>query len=293
MTIVNAVVQGVFLGGLYALFACGLSLLFGVMRIINLAHGDIAVLGAFLVWVVATELHLSPFLALLLALPVMLVAGYVLQRTLLARSLRSGELTPLLTTFGLAIVLQNALLQIFSPDVRSLGAAAGRVSIGSWRLTSQLAVPYLGLLVLTVAVGVLGGLQLMLRRTAFGREMRATAQDPETAGLIGVPAPSVYAKATAIAVGTATLAGTFLAIHSSFAPASGPTQLIFAFEAVVIGGLGSLWGTLVGGIVLGVAQTLGATIDPQYSILAGHLVFLIVLAGPRGRFITAARSAQA
>jgi branched-chain amino acid transport system permease protein len=293
MTLLNAIVQGLFLGGLYALFACGLSLLFGVMRIINLAHGDLAVLGAFGVWLIATQLHLSPFLALLFALPVMLVVGYGLQRTLLARSLRSGELTPLLTTFGLAIVLQNALLQIFSPDVRSLGAAAGPISTGSWRLTSQLSVPYLGLLVLVVAVAVLGGLQLMLRRTAFGREMRATAQDPDTAGLVGIPASTVYARATAIAVGTATLAGVFLAIHSSFGPASGPTQLIFAFEAVVIGGAGSLWGTLIGGIVLGIAQTVGATIDPQYSILAGHLVFLIVLASPRGRFAISRRSAQA
>lgn len=293
MTLLNAIVQGLFLGGLYALFACGLSLLFGVMRIINLAHGDLAVLGAFGVWLVATQLHLSPFLALLLALPVMLVLGYGLQRTLLARSLRSGELTPLLATFGLAIVLQNALLQIFSPDVRSLGAAAGAISTGSWQITSQLSVPYLGLLVLAVAVAVLGGLQLTLRRTAFGREMRATAQDPDTAGLVGIPASTVYARATAIAVGTATLAGAFLAIHSSFGPASGPTQLIFAFEAVVIGGLGSLWGTLVGGIVLGIAQTVGATIDPQYSILAGHLVFLIVLASPRGRFAISRRSAQA
>jgi branched-chain amino acid transport system permease protein len=292
VTLLNAVVQGVFLGGLYALFACGLSLLFGVMRIINLAHGDIAVLGAFLVWLVATELHVSPFLALVAALPVMLILGYLLQRTLLARSLKSGELTPLLTTFGLAIVIQNALLQIFSPDVRGLGSAAGAVTVSSWRLTSQLSIPYLGLLILAVAVALLGGLDLMLRRTAFGREMRATAQDPDTAGLVGIPASSVYARATAIAVGTATLAGAFLAIHSSFDPSSGPTQLIFAFEAVVIGGLGSLWGTLVGGIVLGVAQTVGATIDPQYAILAGHLVFLIVLASPRGRFI-ATRSARA
>jgi branched-chain amino acid transport system permease protein len=290
MTLVNAVIQGIFLGGLYALFACGLSLLFGVMRIINLAHGDIAVLGAFLVWLVATEAHVSPFLALVVALPVMLVLGYLLQRLLLDRSLRSGELTPLLTTFGLAIVIQNALLQIFSPDVRGLGSAAGLLSVGSWRLTGQLSIPYLGLLILAVAVGLLGGLQLLLRRTAFGREMRATAQDPDTAGLVGIPAASVYAKATAIAVATATVAGAFLAIHSSFDPASGPTQLIFAFEAVVIGGLGSLWGTLVGGIVLGIAQTVGATIDPQYSILAGHLVFLIVLASPRGRFIAIRRA---
>jgi len=284
VSVVNAVVQGVFLGGLYALFACGLSLLFGVMRIINLAHGDIAVLGAFGVWIIATETGMSPFLALLLALPVMLALGYGLQVTLLSRSVRAGELTPLLTTFGLAIVIQNVLLQVFSPDVRSLGGAVGAVSIGSWRV-GALSVPYLGVLVLTLAVAVLGGLQLVLRRTAFGREMRATAQDADTAALVGVPASTVYARATAIAVGTATLAGAFLAINSSITPSSGPTQLIFAFEAVVIGGLGSLWGTLGGGIVLGVAQTLGALIDPQYFILAGHLVFLVVLATQRGQLL--------
>jgi len=289
---INAVVQGVFLGGLYALFACGLSLMFGVMRVINLAHGDIAVLGAFIVWRIAVSAGVPPLLALIPALPVMLLAGYLLQRTVLARSLRSGPLTPLLTTFGLAIVLQNAMLQIFSPDVRSLGSLAGSLSTGSWRLTSELSIPYLGALILAVAVLVLGGLQLALRRTAFGREMRATAQDPDTAALVGVPASSVYARATAIAVVTATLAGVFLAIHSTFDASSGPTQLIFAFEAVVIGGLGSLWGTLVGGIVLGIAQTVGATIDPQYSILAGHLVFLVLLVSPRGRSITL-RSAHA
>lgn len=285
MNWVNAVIQGVFLGGLYALFACGLSLMFGVMRIINLAHGDIAVLGAFLVWQVSSQLGLSPFLSLIGVLPVMLLAGWLLQRTVLARSLRSGPLTPLLATFGLAIVLQNVLLEIFSPDVRSLGSSAGGISTGSWRPTEQFSVPYLGVLILVVAVAVLGGLQVVLRRTAFGREMRATAQDPDTAALVGVPAPAVYARATAIAVAIATIAGAFLAIRSSFDALSGPTQLIFAFEAVVIGGLGSLWGTLAGGIVLGVAQTLGATIDPQYSILAGHLVFLAVLASRRGQFI--------
>ena len=227
---------------------------------------------------------MSPFLALLLALPVMLALGYGLQVTLLSRSVRAGELTPLLTTFGLAIVIQNVLLQVFSPDVRSLGGAVGAVSIGSWRV-GALSVPYLGVIVLTLAVAVLGGLQLVLRRTAFGREMRATAQDADTAALVGVPASTVYARATAIAVGTATLAGAFLAINSSITPSSGPTQLIFAFEAVVIGGLGSLWGTLGGGIVLGVAQTLGALIDPQYFILAGHLVFLVVLATQRGQLL--------
>ncbi|GIF20100.1 branched-chain amino acid transport system permease protein [Actinoplanes tereljensis] len=283
MNYANAVLQGVFLGGLYALFACGLSLIFGVMRIINLAHGDLAVLGAFLVWSLTTHLGAGPFVALAAALPVMLIVGYLLHRTILARSLRGGPLTPLLTTFGLAIVIQNALLQVYSPDVRSLGGAAGDLATGSWHLTEQISISYLGVLILSAAVLVLGGLSVLLRRSAFGREMRATAQDADTAALVGVPAQSVYAKATAIAVATATVAGVFLAMRSTFDPSSGPTQLIFAFEAVVIGGLGSLWGTLWGGMILGVAQTIGATIDPQYSILAGHLVFLIVLAGPRGR----------
>jgi branched-chain amino acid transport system permease protein len=282
---VNAIVQGLLLGGLYALFACGLSLMFGVMRIINLAHGDIAVLGAFLVWEVTFTYHVSPFVALLPVLPIMMVFGYVLQRTVLARSLRGGPLIPLLTTFGLSIVIQNGLLQTYSPDVRSLGAKAGAISTKSWVINSQIAVPYIGLLVLVLAVVVLGGLQLTLRRTPFGREMRATALDPDTAALVGIPAWSVYAKATSIALATATLAGAFLAIRSTFQPSSGPTQLIFAFEAVVIGGLGSLWGTLGGGIVLGIAQTIGANIDPRYSILAGHLVFLAVLASPRGRVL--------
>jgi len=289
MSWVNAVVQGLLLGGLYALFACGLSLMFGVMRIINLAHGDIAVLGAFLVWEVSFTYHVSPFVALLPVLPIMAVFGYILQRTVLARSLRGGPLIPLLTTFGLSIVIQNGLLQTYSPDVRSLGARAGTISTKSWVINSRLAVPYIGLLALGLAIVVLGGLQLTLRRTPFGREMRATALDPDTAALVGIPAWSVYAKATAIALATATLAGAFLAIRSTFQPSSGPTQLIFAFEAVVIGGLGSLWGTLGGGIVLGIAQTIGANIDPRYSILAGHLVFLAVLASPRGR-IFASRS---
>jgi branched-chain amino acid transport system permease protein len=292
MSWVNAVVQGLLLGGLYALFACGLSLMFGVMRIINLAHGDIAVLGAFLVWEVTFTYHVSPFVALLPVLPIMAAFGYLLQRSVLARSLRGGPLIPLLTTFGLSIVIQNGLLQTYSPDVRSLGAKAGTISTKSWVINSQLAVPYIGLLVLALAVVVLGGLQLTLRRTPFGREMRATALDPDTAALVGIPSWSVYAKATAIALATATLAGAFLAIRSTFQPSSGPTQLIFAFEAVVIGGLGSLWGTLGGGIVLGVAQTIGANIDPRYSILAGHLVFLAVLASPRGRILASRSTAR-
>jgi branched-chain amino acid transport system permease protein len=292
MAWVNAVVQGIMLGGLYALFACGLSLIFGVMRIINLAHGDIAIMGAYLMWVVVDHTAMSPFLAALLVLPVMLVLGYALQILLLERSRRAGPLVPLLTTFGLAIVIQNALLQVFSSDVQSLGGNAGDIATASWQINDELSIPGLGVLTLVVAIVVLGGLQLFLSRTRLGREMRATAQDPDTAQLVGINARDVYARATAIAVATAALAGLFLAIRSSFEPSSGPTQLIFAFEAVVIGGFGSLWGTLAGGIVLGVAQAIGEQINPQYSILAGHLVFLAVLASGRGG-IFVVRGAQA
>jgi branched-chain amino acid transport system permease protein len=292
VTWVNAVVQGILLGGLYALLACGLSLMFGVMRIINLAHGDLAVLGSYLVLVVLDHWQVSPFVGFLPVLPAMLILGYLLQRTLLERSLRSGVLIPLLTTFGLSIVIQNLLQERFSPDVRSLGGSAGAITTASWEINDEISISALGALILVVAFVLLGSLQLYLSRTASGRMMRATAEDADTAELVGINARAVYARATAIAVATAGLAGLFLGIRSTFEPTSGPTQLIFAFEAVVIGGFGSLWGTLIGGIVLGVAQTIGAQIDPQYSILAGHLVFLVVLTTSRGG-ILGARGASA
>ncbi len=277
MTVVNAVVQGIFLGAFYAVLACGLSIMFGVMRIINLAHGDIAVLGAYVVFVIVQGTGMSPFIAFFVALPVMIVLGYVLQLTILERSLKSGILTPLLATFGLSIVLQNLLLIRFSPDVRSLGGQAGSVTTSSWQVTSGLSVSALGIVILVVAVLVFGALQLFLSRTRAGWMMRATAEDPDAAELVGINSRATYARATGVAVAIAALGGLFLAIRSVFDPLSGPTQLIFAFEAVVIGGMGSLWGTLLGGLALGVAQTLGAQINPEYSALSGHLLFLAVL----------------
>ena len=271
---VNALVAGVLLGGLYALFACGLSLMYGVMGIINLAHGDLAVLGAYLVFVLSSALGIPPFVALPGAVILMGGLGYILQRTMLERSLKAGPLVPLLTTFGLAIVIQNLLLQVFTSDSRSLDA--GALTTASIQIT-EITIPLLGIVIFLVAICLLGGLQLFLARTSLGRSMQATAQDSDTAELIGIDSKQMYALATAIAVGTVTIAGTFFAMRSSFGPLSGPSQLIFAFETVVIGGIGSLWGTLVGGIVLGVAQTVGAQINPQSSILAGNLVFLTVL----------------
>jgi branched-chain amino acid transport system permease protein len=276
MNIANAVLQGIFLGAFYAVLACGLSIMFGVMRIINLAHGDIAVLGAYLILVVVERTGASPFVGFLVALPVMIVLGYILQFTLLERSLKAGILTPLLATFGLSIVIANLLQIVFSPDVRSLGGSAGTLTTASWQI-GGLTVSALGIVVLAVAVLLFAGLQLFLSRTRSGWAMRATAEDSDAAELAGIDSRSVYARATAIAVAIAALGGLFLGIRSVFDPVSGPTQLIFAFEAVVIGGMGSLWGTLLGGIALGVAQTVGAQIHPQFAVLAGHLLFLAVL----------------
>jgi branched-chain amino acid transport system permease protein len=228
-------------------------------------------------FVLTRHVGISPYLALVPIIPGGLVVGYVLQRTLLERSLRAGPLVPLLTTFGLLIIIGNVLLKIFSPDVHSLDP--GALGSASWKISSSLSIPAFDALVLGIAIAVLGLLQLFLTRTKMGREVRATAADPDTAELMGIDARAVYARATAIAVATAALAGVFFAMRSTFDPSSGPTQLIYAFEAVVIGGLGSLWGTLLGGIVLGVAQTVGAQVDPQYFALFGHLVFLAALVG--------------
>ena len=276
---VNQVVQGVLLGGYYAVLACGLSLMFGVMRIINLAHGDLAVLGAFLVWVLAAHHGLSPWIALVIVLPIMAALGWALQMTLLERSLRSGVLTPLLTTFGLAIVIQNLLFEAYGADQRSLFPYIGTLGFDHWTITSQIQVGKLYVLIFVVAVALLGGFHLFLRRTPPGRALRATAEDPDTAELVGVNSRAVYAFAAAIAVATAGLAGAFLGMRSSFNPYSGSQQLIFGFEAVVIGGIGSLWGTLLGGIVLGVSQSIAAQINPQWFLLAGNIVFLLVVVG--------------
>jgi branched-chain amino acid transport system permease protein len=275
MTWVAAVVHGILLGGFYALLASGLALMFGVMRIINIAHGSLALVGAYMSYLIVEHTGWSTYLTLVLVLPGALIAGYLLQRTMLERSLRAGQLVPLLTTFGLLIVIANLLQQFFSPDVHSLGA--GSIGTAAWQVTSSLAIAWFDVLTLGIAVAVLGGLQLVLRRTQLGRELRATAADPETAELVGVNARAVYARATAIAVATAALAGVFYGMRTGFDPSQGGSELLYAFEAVVIGGIGSLWGTLWGGIVLGVAQSIGAQINPEYFALAGHLVFLVIL----------------
>ena len=273
---VDAVAQGILLGGLYALFAAGLSLIFGVMRVVNLAHGDLAVLTAFLALLVVDATGVNPLLTLVLLIPAMFALGYLLQRLLVNFTLGRDPLPPLLVTFGLAVIIQNALLEGFSADSRGLDA--GRIEDTSLRLADRLAVGWFPVLTFAVAVAMLVALQLLLTRTQLGRGLRSTSDDQETAQLVGINNRHLYALAMGIALAMAGVAGVFVGIRTTFGPLDGPILLIFAFEAVVIGGLGSLWGTLAGGIVLGVAQSIGAQISPGWAVLAGHLVFLAVLA---------------
>ena len=270
-------IQAVLLGGYYAMIAVGLSFMFSVMRIINLAHGSLAVLSAYLLFVLADKFGINPFLGILIVAPVMAALGWVLQRFMLDKSARGGELLPVLTTFGLAVLLDNLMFQRFGADTRSLAPYIGDLSWDSYELPGGIFVGKFQILVLITVVLVIGALQLFLKKTQMGRSIRAMAMDPDTAGLVGIDAKRASAAAAAIAMATVTLAGAFLGMRSTFEPYSGGMQLLSAFEATVIGGIGSLRGTLVGGIMLAVAQTLGASIHPQGFLLGGHFAFLAVL----------------
>jgi len=282
MTYVNALVQGIMLGGIFALAASGLSLMYGVMRIANLAHGDLMVLGAYVCALVATSLGVPLPLAALASMATLGTAGWLLQRLALDRAMRLGEMAPLLVTFGLSVVIPNVLLQIFTNNSRTI--SIGSLGTASFRMSSAVSVGWFPLLTLVIAVLVLGSLQLFLQRTQLGRIIRATSDDTRTVRLMGVDSRMVFGLASAASLATVALAGSLYAMRQGgITPFEGQSLVLFAFEAVIIGGLGSLWGTLLGGMVLGIAQAIGAVISPDLPLLTGHLVFLAVLAArPQG-----------
>jgi branched-chain amino acid transport system permease protein len=258
------------------------------MRIVNLAHGDLSILAAFLAVIVVEALGWNPFLALVVVVPLMAALGYGLQRLVLNRLLGQGILPPILVTFGFSIIIQNLLLEVFSADSRRLNP--GGIETASLALGGGLAVGWFPLMTLGVAVLILAGLQGVIGRMSVGRAFRAASDDQETAELMGIDNRRLYGLAMALSLGIVAVAGVFLGIRTTFAFASGPDRLLFAFEAVIVGGLGSLWGTLVGGAVLGVAQTVGAKLSPGWGILTGHLVFLaVLLLRPQGLFTRARR----
>jgi len=288
MTWVNDVLQGIFLGGAYALTAVGLSLMFGVMRMVNLAHGDLAVCGTYLATTVMAAFGVPLWVALLLMVPMAFVIGLLLQLSLFGRALRSGVTAPLLVTFGLSVIIENLLLQVYSANTR--GVPAGNLDVAAVHLGS-LVLPWLAMLKLILALVVIGGLSALLRYTGWGRRVRATSDDLAVARLQGIRVRPLFASVTGIAIAAAALAGTLNAVTTGVYPTLGALTLIFAFEAVIIGGLGSLWGTLVGGAVLGVAQTVGAKLSPGWGVLSGHLVFLaVLLLRPQGLFTPSRRA---
>jgi branched-chain amino acid transport system permease protein len=279
----NIIIQGILVGGLYALFAAGLSLIFGVMRLVNIAHGDLIVAVAFLAWCVVQLTGLNPLASFVLVVPLAMLFGYILQRGILNRTLGKDILPPLLVTFGLSVIIQNGLLELFTADSRKLNA--GAIETASFPVLPGVAIGYLPLLQFAVAVAVIWGLQYLFYNTSLGRAFRAVSDDAETALLMGLDQRKVYAWAMALCLGVVAIAGVFLGVRSNFDPFMGPGRLIFGFEAVIIGGLGNLWGTLVGGIILGVSQAIGAQNNPGWQELAGHLVFLLVITvRPKGLF---------
>lgn len=279
----NVILQGVLIGGLYAMFAAGLSLIFGVMRLVNIAHGDLIVLAAYVALMVTQALGIDPLTSLLLVTPIMALIGYALQRGLLNYTLGDDLLPPLLVTFGLSIIIQNGLLELFTADSRKL--QAGAIEIQTFQVMQGVWIGVLPLIQFVVAVAVIAGLQTLFYRTALGRAFRATSDDQAMAQLMGLDTRHVFAMAMALSLAVVAIAGVFLAVRTNFDPAIGPARLIFGFEAVIIGGLGNMWGTLVGGIILGVSQAIGAQIDPGWQLLAGHIVFLAILAvRPQGLF---------
>jgi branched-chain amino acid transport system permease protein len=279
----DTVIEGVLLGGVYALFALGLSLIFGIMRLVNLAHGDLILLAAYLVLSVTTTLGVPLLASTLLIVVVMFAAGFALQRLVLERVLGDDILPPLLVTFGLSIVIQNGLLLAYGADSRRLQAGAFESS--SIALAPGLSIGLAPLTALLTAIIAVALMQLIFYRTPLGRAFRATADNPQIAQLMGIDERSVYAIAVGISLAVSVIAAITFGIRANFDPSIGPARLLYAFEAVIIGGLGSLWGTLAGGIVLGLAQAIGARINPEWQILAGHLAFLAVLmVRPRGLF---------
>ena len=280
---VDAIVQGILLGGLYALSATGLSLGFGIMRLVNIAHGDFIVMAAYVGLSVVTLTRLHPLAALVLVVPLMAVVGYAAQRLLFNRTLGSDITPPLLVTFSLSLILQNGLLTVYSADSKRL--QTGDLVTDSIALPGDMAIGLFPLLILLVAVAVIVALQWLFSNTSIGRAFRAASDDREISQLMGLNNAHVYGLAMALAFAIMGVSGVLFGIKTTFDPNLGPTQLIFAFEAVIIGGMGSLWGTLAGGMILGVAQTIGFRLDPGWGLLAGHLAFLAVLVfRPQGLF---------
>jgi len=280
---IEILLQGLLLGGLYTLFALGQSLMFGVMRLTNTAQGDFIILAAFAVIAGIALVGDAPLTVVLAVLPLAFGFGYALQRYVLNGTLGKDPLPSLVVTFGLSIVIQNLLLEVFSADPRSI--ETGGLNTRSLQLGESLSVGVLPLIILATAVGATAAMQWLFARTTLGRSFRAVSDDREIAELMGLNAKKVYALATAIAFVLIAIAGALQGMRTTVSPSDGPLLLLFAFEAVIIGGMGSFWGALAGAMILGITQQIGFRLDPGWGVWFGHLVFLLILVvRPQGLF---------
>ena len=277
MAWVNAIIQGLLTGGLYALFACGLSLLFGVMKVVNLAHGDLAIVAGYLAVGVIAVTNMPVLWTIPVVVVLMAIIGYILQRSIIQAAISRGELITLIVTFGLSIVIENGLQQFWTANSRGIAVGDSFVT-ASFSIGSQITIAWLNLAIFVLAIIVLLGLQQYLSYSKYGRLIRAVADDREAAQLSGADYRHVFGIAAALAFGSVAIAGVCEGMITTISPTLGTdTILLFAFASVVIGGLGSLWGTLLGGVILGLAQAIGAQFNPSYETLAGYAVFLLVL----------------
>lgn len=278
----ETLIQGILLGGLYGLFALGLSLMFGVMRLTNTAHGDFIILGSFASLSLVSS-GLSPLQSILLILPLAWLLGYGLQRYVLNGTLGKDPLPSLVVTFGLSIVTQNFLLELFSADPKAI-ETDGFNTLG-FAISDAISVGVLPMLILALAISATFFLQWLFKYSNIGRAFRAVSDDPEIAELMGLNSRQVYAYATGLAFVLISISGTLQGMRTTVSPSDGPLLLLFAFESVIIGGMGSFWGTLAGAMLLGVAQQIGFRWNPGWGLWCGHMMFLIILiVRPQGLF---------
>jgi branched-chain amino acid transport system permease protein len=277
------ILNGILLGGLYAVIAIGMSTMFGIVRLVNLAHGDLMILASFLSLTVIAWSGVSPFLSLLVVIPVMYGVGFFIQDFLLNRVLGKEMEPPLLVAFGVSIIVQNLLLMVYTPDARSLKTT---LAVKTIPLSKYVNIPVMYLFDFLIGLAVIAILYVFFQKTYMGRAIRAASDDEVAARLMGINTKNIYARAMGIAMMTAGVAGVLLGMTFTFYPHTGPQYLIIAFGVVVIGGLGSMKGTLVGGLILAISQLVGAQIfGPGFQLFCGYVVLLIVLAvRPQGIF---------
>jgi branched-chain amino acid transport system permease protein len=273
--IIEPLINGILLGGLYAVIGIGLSMIFGIMRQVNLAHGELMILASYFALLTLHLVGLHPLLTICFVMPAMFLVGYVIQTLLFNRVMEKGMEPFLMISFGLSIILQNAMLLIFTPDARSLQSAMVIKSVDVFGLFN---IPLIYLVNFAIGLLVLLLLQQFMKRTYLGWAINASADNVTAAKLMGINPKRVYALAMGIAASTAAVSGVLVGMSFTFYPHSGTQYLIIAFGVVIIGGLGSLPGTFIGGLILGVSQLLGARIiGPGFQLLSGYIILLIVL----------------